>query len=218
MVCFWTFLICLFIPWEVRTWFDLHWWAGWFLNHQQEEHSNYSMKVSPAIMGPKFLSEPAKKKTHSLLFGSLVTIWSLYILGMHGLKIHGDFLLTIGILGDGVACFILVPQPWQFQCRTDSVHIGKPSKTWFITDFAHVPWEDTPNFSKPPETKKFLHKLLVKRLVIPHHIRSCWPPFSTTKNAKKMTQLGLHPPSKIQWFYHVTSHHAHPPCLEDHTS
>lgn len=46
-----------------------------------------SMKVSPAIMGPKILSEPAKKK-HSLLFGSLVTIWSLYISGTHGLKIH----------------------------------------------------------------------------------------------------------------------------------
>ena len=31
-------------------------------------------------------------------------------------------------------------------------------------EFAHIPWEDTPNFPKPPQTKKFLHKLLVKRL------------------------------------------------------
>ena len=45
------------------------------------------MKVSPAIMGPKILSEPAKKK-HSLLFGNLVTIWS--------------YLGAIGILGVGL--------------------------------------------------------------------------------------------------------------------
>ena len=33
----------------------------------------------------------------------------------------------------------------------------------YISDFAHIPWEDTPNFPKPPQTKKFPHKLLVKR-------------------------------------------------------
>jgi len=32
-----------------------------------------------------------------------------------------------------------------------------------INDFAHIPWEDTPNFPKPPERKKSIHKLLVKR-------------------------------------------------------
>ena len=30
-----------------------------------------------------------------------------------------------------------------------------------LNDFAHIPWEDTPNFPKPPQRKKFLHKLLV---------------------------------------------------------
>ena len=34
----------------------------------------------------------------------------------------------------------------------------------YINDFAHIPWEDTPNFPKPPQRKKFLHKLLVKIL------------------------------------------------------
>ena len=29
-------------------------------------------------------------------------------------------------------------------------------------DFAHIPWEDTPNFPKPPQRKKFLHKLNVQ--------------------------------------------------------
>ena len=33
-----------------------------------------------------------------------------------------------------------------------------------LHDFAHIPWEDTPNVPKPPQRKKFLHKLLVKRL------------------------------------------------------
>ena len=31
-----------------------------------------------------------------------------------------------------------------------------------FNDFAHIPWEDTPNSPKPPQRKKFLHKLLVK--------------------------------------------------------
>ncbi len=31
-----------------------------------------------------------------------------------------------------------------------------------INDFAHIPWEDTSNFPKLPQRKKFLHKLLVK--------------------------------------------------------
>ena len=31
-----------------------------------------------------------------------------------------------------------------------------------INDFAHIPWEDTPNFPKAPQRKEFLHKLLVK--------------------------------------------------------
>ena len=32
----------------------------------------------------------------------------------------------------------------------------------FINDFAHIPWEDTPNFPKTPQRKEILHKLLVK--------------------------------------------------------
>ena len=32
----------------------------------------------------------------------------------------------------------------------------------YFHDFAHIPWKDTPNFTKPPKRKKFLHKLLVK--------------------------------------------------------
>ena len=31
-----------------------------------------------------------------------------------------------------------------------------------FNDFAHLPWEDTPNFPKPPQRKEFLDKLLVK--------------------------------------------------------
>ena len=30
-----------------------------------------------------------------------------------------------------------------------------------INDFAHIPWEDTPNFPKPTQRKTFLHKLLI---------------------------------------------------------
>ena len=37
-----------------------------------------------------------------------------------------------------------------------------PSKDAILNDFAHIPWEDTPNFPKPPRRKEFLHKLLVK--------------------------------------------------------
>ena len=37
---------------------------------------------------------------------------------------------------------------------------GKNNKR--INDFAHIPWEDTPDFPKPPQRKKFLQKLLVK--------------------------------------------------------
>ena len=37
------------------------------------------------------------------------------------------------------------------------------SYCWF-NDFAHIPWEDTPNFPKPPQRKEILHKLLVKHL------------------------------------------------------
>jgi len=33
-----------------------------------------------------------------------------------------------------------------------------------LNDVAHIPWEDTPNFPKPTQRKKFLHKLLVKGL------------------------------------------------------
>ena len=31
-----------------------------------------------------------------------------------------------------------------------------------VNDFAHIPWEDTPNFPTPPQSKEILHKLLVK--------------------------------------------------------
>ena len=34
----------------------------------------------------------------------------------------------------------------------------------FLNDFAHIPWEDTPDFPKPLQGKKFLQKLLVKGL------------------------------------------------------
>ena len=34
----------------------------------------------------------------------------------------------------------------------------------FFNDFAYIPWEDTPNFPKPPQRKEILHKLLVKHL------------------------------------------------------
>ena len=37
-----------------------------------------------------------------------------------------------------------------------------PWRVSLINDFAHIPWEDTPSFPKPPQRKKFLHKLLVK--------------------------------------------------------
>ena len=33
-----------------------------------------------------------------------------------------------------------------------------------FNDFAHIPWEDTPNFPKTQQRKKFLHKPLVKFL------------------------------------------------------
>ena len=35
---------------------------------------------------------------------------------------------------------------------------------WYLrfNDFAHIPWEDTPNFPKTPQRKDILHKLLVK--------------------------------------------------------
>ena len=35
---------------------------------------------------------------------------------------------------------------------------------WYLrfNDFAHIPWEDTPNFPKTPQRKEILHKLLVK--------------------------------------------------------
>ncbi len=32
-----------------------------------------------------------------------------------------------------------------------------PTKALLINDFAHIPCEDTPNFPKPPQRKKFLH-------------------------------------------------------------
>ena len=53
-----------------------------------------------------------------------------------------------------------------------------PQESWF-NDFAHIPWEDTPNFPKPPQRKKFLHKLLVKFPgylpgVCAWHLRMVW--------------------------------------------
>ena len=35
---------------------------------------------------------------------------------------------------------------------------------WYLrfNDFAHIPWEDTPNFPKTPQRKEILHKLLAK--------------------------------------------------------
>ena len=41
----------------------------------------------------------------------------------------------------------------------------------YFNDFAHTPWEDTPNFPKAPHRKKFLHKLLVKR---PGYLPGMW--------------------------------------------
>ena len=32
-----------------------------------------------------------------------------------------------------------------------------------FNDFAHIPWEGTPNLPKTPQRKKFLHKLVVER-------------------------------------------------------
>jgi len=31
-----------------------------------------------------------------------------------------------------------------------------------VNDFAHIPWEGTPDFPKPPQRTKFLQKLLVQ--------------------------------------------------------
>ena len=36
--------------------------------------------------------------------------------------------------------------------------------TSILHDFAHIPWEDTPNFPNPPQRNSFINKLLVKRL------------------------------------------------------
>ena len=47
-----------------------------------------------------------------------------------------------------------------------SMHGSKWKCTYVViyNDFAHIPWEDTPNFPKPPTKKQIpKHKLLVKR-------------------------------------------------------
>ena len=56
---------------------------------------------------------------------------------------------------------------WVAQPPTRQGTLIQIQKFWSliqINDFAHIPWEDTPNFPKTPQRKKFLHKLLVKFL------------------------------------------------------
>ena len=47
-------------------------------------------------------------------------------------------------------------------CNTGSFHMTAGVAFRLFNDFAHIPWEGTPDFPKPPQRKKFLQKLLVK--------------------------------------------------------